>query len=169
MKLIPQQLRNRLARMSRRISRKINRHLVKAGAVVALVLVLANGCATQTPSSRAQQIQLDACQINIYAGTVPGTNGVMAINSNSGIPTIELMSQAMANDGNESNSTPQTNDVRPTTAVEVPINKAGRSQSVGSAIGDAVAGALDHLGGADKSDAPACPDCQGDDCQECQP
>ena len=105
-----------------------------AVAVVALLAVLC-GCATSDPASRltkAEYGDIDVCvEEGVSNVTVNITIGDGAIASADSEGSTETMT---AN---------PTNDVKPDTNIEVPVNKSGGgAQSVGSVLGDAVASGI---------------------------
>lgn len=137
---------------------KIRAKAKKVGAAVLAGLWLGLavcGCATSEPASRATTARYEFGNIKVDNGsTFHLTLGDGAIASADSTGSTETMT---AN---------PTNDVKPQTEVSVPVNKAGAGQSVGSVLGDAVAGLVkgDVSGG--KSSGVASADCPDGNCSE---
>ena len=108
----------------------------KCAVAFALLLALA-GCATSDPASRLTKAEYGDIKVCVDEHardvTVNITIGDGAIASADSAGSTETMT---AN---------PTNDVKPDTNIDVPINKASGAQSVGSVLGDAAATAVKGL------------------------
>lgn len=130
---------------------KIVKKCGKAAKALLLALAFAGvlcGCATSEPASRATCARYDFGDIKVDNGsTFTLTLGDGAIASADSTGSTETMT---AN---------PTNDVKPQTEVSVPVNKAGAAQSVGSVLGDAVAGLVKGAVSGGNSSGGASADC----------
>ena len=108
----------------------------KCAVAFALLLALA-GCATSDPASRLTKAEYGDIKVCVDEHardvTVNITIGDGAIASADSAGSTETMT---AN---------PTNDVKPDTNIDVPINKASGAQSVGSVLGDAAAAGIKGL------------------------
>lgn len=112
------------------------------------------GCATSEPASRATTARYEFGSIRLdNKSTLTITLGDGAIASADSTGSTETMT---AN---------PTNDVKPDIDVSVPVNKAGAGQSVGSVLGDAVAGLVKGASARDSSTATVAP-CEDGSCSE---
>ena len=112
------------------------------------------GCATSEPASRATTARYEFGNIHLDNGSkLTITLGDGAIASADSTGSTETMT---AN---------PTNDVKPDIDVSVPVNKAGAGQSVGSVLGDAVAGLIKGASARDNSTATVAP-CEDGSCNE---
>ena len=136
----------------------------KCAVVFALLLAIA-GCATSDPASRLTKAEYGDIKVcveeNVRDVTVNITIGDGAIASADSAGSTESITAS------------PTNDVKPDTNIDVPINKASGAQSVGSVLGDAVASAVKGaFGGDSKATATAVPLAQkSEDCADgsCNP
>ena len=140
----------KLAAARIKIAKKTKRSAA-AVACIALALFVAGcvaGCVApgdqQQPSrSQTQNNDFRDC-IVVVASQCTVSNRIVRADGSKDVPSLELFTQTLANDGSETVSptataTP-TMDVRPDIDVEVPVNKSGGgAQSVGSVLGDAAA------------------------------
>ena len=137
---------------------KIKAKAKKVGAVVLAGLwlgLVVCGCATSEPASRATTARYEFGNIHLdNKSTLTITLGDGAIASADSTGSTETMT---AN---------PTNDVKPQTEVSVPVNKAGAGQSVGSVLGDAVAGLVKGAVSGGKSSGGASADCPDGNCSE---
>ena len=106
----------------------------KCAVAFALLLVFA-GCATSDPASRLTKAEYGDIKVcveeNVRDVTVNITIGDGAIASADSAGSTESITAS------------PTNDVKPDTNIEVPVNKSGGgAQSVGSVLGDAVASGI---------------------------
>lgn len=108
----------------------------KCSVAFALLLVFA-GCATSDPASRLTKAEYGDIRVcveeNVRDVTVNITIGDGAIASADSAGSTESITAS------------PTNDVKPDTNIDVPINKASGAQSVGSVLGDAAASAVKGL------------------------
>ena len=137
---------------------KIKAKAKKVGAAVLAGLWLGLsvcGCATSEPASRATTARYEFGNIHLdNKSTLTITLGDGAIASADSTGSTETMT---AN---------PTNDVKPDIDVSVPVNKAGAGQSVGSVLGDAVAGLINGASArANNSTATVAP-CEDGRCNE---
>ena len=135
----------------------------KCAIAFALLLVVA-GCATSDPASRLTKAEYGDIKVcveeNVRDVTINVTIGDGAIASADSAGSTESITAS------------PTNDVKPDTNIDVPINKASGAQSVGSVLGDAVASAVKGAFGGDKTTATAVPLAQkSEDCADgsCNP
>ena len=109
----------------------------KCAVAFALVLVFA-GCATSDPASRLTKAEYGDIKVcveeNVRDVTVNITIGDGAIASADSAGSTESITAS------------PTNDVKPDTNIEIPVNKSGGgAQTVGSVLGDAAASAVKGL------------------------
>lgn len=118
----------------------------KACAALVAVLALASvlsGCNTMgSQPAKSQTMNVSYCTVNVYATPTGITNGVPTAASSFG--DILCQAQSLESSGTETYSptASPTQDIKPQTDISVPVNKAGAAQSVGSVLGDAVAGLI---------------------------
>lgn len=135
---------------------KVSKKAAKACALLALLLAI-GGCATSEPASRSTSARYGDIIVRVGEGArdnkVTLTIGDGALASADSAGSTETMTAS------------PTNDVKPDIDVSVPVNKAGAGQSVGSVLGDAVAGLIK---GASNGAAPATSgqDCTDGSCSE---
>ena len=135
---------------------KVSKKAAKACALLALILAI-GGCPTSEPASRATSASYGDIIVRVGEGardnkvTLTIGDGALASADSAG--------------SNETMTASPTNDVKPDVDVSVPVNKAGAGQSVGSVLGDAVAGLIN---GTTKGSAPATSgqDCTDGSCSE---
>ena len=146
------------AKVKANVADKVKKAKSAARAVVAVALAFAAilcGCATSEPASRATTARYEFGNIHLdNKSTLTITLGDGAIASADSTGSTETMT---AN---------PTNDVKPDIDVSVPVNKAGAGQSVGSVLGDAVAGLLKGSVSGGKSSGGASADCPDGNCSE---
>lgn len=135
--------------LKRKIARKCKGKVAIAIAFLFAALV---GC--QQVPSRSQTLTMRDCVVNIY-GCGDSTNAV---------PTVEIATQAMSVENSGTETLTPTMDVRPTADVSVPVNRAGAAQSIGSTIGDAVAGLISGVSGASSTNKTE--ECADGSCSE---
>ena len=136
-----------------------NRIKGAAKCAVALALLLAfAGCATSDPASRLTKAEYGDIKVcveeNVRDVTVNITIGDGAIASADSAGSTESITAS------------PTNDVKPDTNIDVPINKASGAQSVGSVLGDAVVPAVKGAFGKDGTTAAATPAAATDSAQK---
>ena len=133
----------------------------KCAVAFALLLAFAGcvaGCATSDPASRLTKAEYGDIEVrveeNVRDVTVNITIGDGAIASADSAGSTESITAS------------PTNDVKPDTNIDVPINKASGAQSVGSVLGDAVASAVKGAFGKDGTTAAATPAAAADSAQK---
>ena len=129
----------------------------KCAVAFALLLAFA-GCATSDPASRLTKAEYGDIKVcveeNVRDVTVNITIGDGAIASADSAGSTESITAS------------PTNDVKPDTNIDVPINKASGAQSVGSVLGDAVVSAVKGAFGKDGTTAAATPAAAADSAQK---
>ena len=135
---------------------KVSKKAAKACALLALLLAIC-GCATSEPASRSTSASYGDIVVR-FDDRAQNNTGTITIGDGA------LASADSAGSTETTNASP-TNDVKPDIDVSVPVNKAGAGQSVGSVLGDAVAGLIN---GTTKGSAPATSgqDCTDGSCSE---
>lgn len=124
------------AKIAAKASKVKSGKVAKAVSLLAIMLAFA-GCATSDPASRLTKAEYN---IRVYVD----------VGSEVKSPTISVpftfgdgaLASADSAGSTESITATPTNDVKPDTNIDVPINKSGGGQSVGSVLGDAVAGLI---------------------------
>lgn len=128
-------VKERAKGIKERVKAKVKGSKVKAAAVALVAAFALLGCATSDPASRLTKAEYGDIKVcveeNVRDVTINVTIGDGAIASADSAGSTESIT-----------ATP-TNDVKPDTNIEVPVNKSGGgAQSVGSVFGDAVASAF---------------------------
>lgn len=136
------------------LKRKIARKCKEGKVAIALALISAALIGCQQVPSRSQTLTMRDCIVNIY-GCGDSTNAV---------PTVEIATQAMSVENSGTETMTPTNDIKPDLDVSVPVNRAGAAQSIGSTIGDAVAGLISGVSGASSTNKTA--ECADGSCSE---
>lgn len=148
--------KDKIKEKAKAMKSKLKSKVKKAATCVALLLLVA-GCSTSEPASRATCASYGDIVIKVGEGArdndIKITLGDGAIASADSTGSTETMT---AN---------PTNDVKPDIDVSVPVNKAGAGQSVGSVLGDAVAGLVKGASARDSSTATVAP-CEDGSCNE---
>lgn len=114
---------------------KIKSKVKKTVALLAVVLAVA-GCATSEPASRATTAKYGDIVVTIEDGA---TKNTVHISIGDG-----AIASADSTGSTETLTSSPTTDIKPD--VSIPVNKAGASQTLGSTIGDAVAGLVNGMG-----------------------
>ena len=144
--------KDKIKEKAKSMKRKLKSKVKKVATCLAMLLLVA-GCATSEPASRATIARYDFGSIHCEGNsTVTITLGDGAIASADSTGSTETMTSS------------PTNDVKPQTSI--PVNKAGAGQSVGSVLGDAVAGLINGASDrANNSTATVAP-CEDGSCNE---
>lgn len=131
-------------------------------AAVALSLFAVVGCATSDPASRLTKAEYGDIKVcveeNVRDVTVNITIGDGALASADSAGSTESITAS------------PTNDVKPQTEVDIPLNKASGAGTVGSVLGDAAASAVKGLLSGNKSGATSTAstaDCADGSCNTC--
>lgn len=144
--------KDKIKEKAKSVKDKLKSKVKKVATCLALLLLVA-GCSTSEPASRATTARYDFGSIHCDGkSTVTITIGDGAIASADSTGSTETMTSS------------PTNDVKPDIDVSVPVNKSGAAQSVGSVLGDAVAGLV--KGAVTKGSGGQSADCPDGNCSE---
>jgi hypothetical protein len=157
-KPLKERVKGKVKAMKEKIKSKVKG---AAKAAVALSLFAVVGCATSDPASRMTTARYGDIDVriaeNVHDVTVNVTIGDGALAS------------ADSEGSTESITASPTNDVKPQTEVDVPLNKASGAGTVGSVLGDAAASAVRGMleGRAGSSTSSNASDCSDGSCSPC--
>ena len=149
--------KDKIKEKAKAMKSKLKSKVKKVEICLALLLLVA-GCSTSEPASRATCARYG--DIVVKVGENAKDNDIKITIGDGAIASADSTGST------ETMTANPTNDVKSDIDVSVPVNKAGAAQSVGSVLGDAVAGLVKGAVSGGKSSGGASADCPDGNCGE---